>query len=36
MMENKSLERQWLIDRLETLSVKEQTQLAAAIIPEAS
>ena len=32
MMENKSLERQWLIDRLETLSVKEQTQLAAAII----
>lgn len=32
MMENKSLERQWLIDRLETLSVKEQAQLAAAII----
>ena len=32
MIENKSLERQWLIDRLETLSVKEQTQLAAAII----
>lgn len=32
MMENKSLERQWLLDRLETLSVKEQAQLAAAII----
>ena len=32
MMENKSLERQWLIDRLETLSVKEQAQLGAAII----
>ncbi len=34
MMEGQkiSLERQWLVERLETLSVKEQTQLAAAII----
>ena len=34
MMEGQkiSLERQWILDRLETLSVKEQTQLAAAII----
>lgn len=31
-MERKSMERQWLLDRLQTLSVKEQTQLAAAII----
>ena len=31
-MESKSMERQWLLDRLETLSVKEQNQLAAAII----
>ena len=31
-MESKSMERQWILDRLETLSVKEQTQLAAAII----
>ena len=30
--QKKSLERQWLLDQLETLSVKEQTQLAAAII----
>ena len=33
MVEQKeSLERQWLLDRLETLSVKEQAQLSAAII----
>ena len=32
MMESKSMERQWILNRLETLSVKEQTQLAAAII----
>ena len=34
MMEGQkiSLERQWILDRLETLSVKEQTQLGAAII----
>lgn len=34
MMEkqNSSLERQWILDRLETLSVKEQHQLAAAVI----
>ena len=34
MMEGQkiSLEHQWLLDRLETLSVKEQAQLAAAII----
>lgn len=31
-MESKSMERQWLLDRLETLSVKEQNQMAAAII----
>lgn len=31
-MESKSLERQWLLDRLETLSVKEENQMAAAII----
>ena len=30
--QKKSLEQQWLLDRLETLSVKEQDQLAAAII----
>ena len=32
MMESKSMERQWILNRLETLSVKEQTPLAAAII----
>ena len=32
MMENKSLEHQWLLDRLEKLSVKEHAQLAAAAI----
>ena len=31
-MESKSMERQWLLDRLETLSVKEENQMVAAII----
>ena len=36
IMESKSMERQWLLDRLETLSVKEQNQMAAAIISRGS
>ena len=32
MMESKSMERQWILNRLETLSVKDQAQRAAAIL----
>lgn len=30
--QEKSMEQRWLLDRLEVLSVKEQAQLAAAVI----